>query len=200
MKLYCSPGACSRAPHIVAHELGIALDLVKVDLHSKKTVDGGDYTQVTAKGYVPALVLDDGRVITEGGAVLQYLADLKPGSGLIPSDAYGRAKVAEWLSYTSTELHKNYGPLFNPALPDADKDAAKGRIAQRLGEVEKTLGSSPFITGSQFTIADALLFVVIGWSGYVGVDLSAFPQTQAFLERVGGRDSVKAAIAAEEAL
>jgi len=200
MKLYYSPGACSRAPHIIAHEIGLALDLIKVDLHSKKTSDGGDYTQVTAKGYVPALVLDDGRIITEGGAVLQYLGDLKSEKGLVPADAYGRAKVAEWLSYTSTELHKNFGPLFNPALPEADKDAAKGRITLRLGEVEKQLGTSAFITGSTFTIADALLFVVLSWSGYLGFDLSSFPNTQAFLERVGSRDSVKKAIAAEEAL
>jgi len=200
MKLYCSPGACSRAPHIVAHEIGVALDLVKVDLHSKKTADGGDYTQVTAKGYVPALVLDDGCVITEGGAVLQYLGDLKPEKGLIPADAYGRAKVAEWLSYTSTELHKNYAPLFNPSLPEVDKNAAKGRITLRLGEVEKQLGTSAFITGGTFTIADALLFVVLSWSGYLDFDLSPFPNTQAFLERVGSRDSVKKAIAVEEAL
>jgi len=174
MKLYLSPGACSRAPHIVSYEIGVALDLVKVDLGSKKTADGGDYTAITAKGYVPALVLDDGRIITEGGAVLQYLGDLKPEKGLIPADAYGRAKVAEWLSYTSTELHKNYGPLFNPHLSEADKDAAKGRITLRLGEVEKALGRAPFITGDSFTVISALICRLsptpkLSWSGSAAV-------------------------------
>jgi len=200
MKLYYSPGACSLSPHIVARELGLEIDLVKVDFASKKTSDGRDYTAINPKGYVPALELDDGRILTEGPAIAQYLADLKPEKGLTaPAGSFERAKIQEWQSYLGSELHKSCGPLFNPAISDADREAAKSKINAQLGLIEKTLQKTRYLTGDVLSAADTYLFAILGWFGHLGVDLSKFSAIAQYFADLGNRDSVKAAIAAEQA-
>jgi len=200
MKLYYSPGACSLSPHIIAREIGLEIELVKVDFASKKTQDGRDYTAINPKGYVPALELDDGRILTEGPAIAQYLADLKPEKGLTaPAGSFERAKIQEWQNYVGSELHKSFGPLFNPASPDADKEAAKAKINSQLTLIEKALQKSKFLAGDALSAADTYLFAVLGWCGHLGLELSKFPVISEYFARLGNRDSVKAAMAAEQA-
>ena len=183
MKLYFSPGACSLSPHIVANEAGIPIQLEKVDLSTKQTASGKNFLSVTPKGYVPALELDDGRVITEGPAIVQYLADLKPEKNLAEKPGtYERAKVQEWLNYIATELHKNFSPLFHP-----------------LDLAEKQLEKSEYIASSHFTVADAYLFTVLTWCPFVGVSLDALPALAAYKDKIANRDSVKKALADEKA-
>ena len=197
MKLYFSPGACSLASHIVLRELGVPFETVQVDLRSKKTKAGADFTAVNPKGYVPALELDDGEVLTEGTAVLQYLADLKPAQGLAPLPAsFERYRLQEWLGFINSEIHKGFSPLFNPAATDAAKDAAKAQLARRLPIVDAALAKKDYLTG-RFSVADAYLYTVLSWAGKLGVDLTPYPSLAPFLARVGARASVKAARAAE---
>ena len=199
MKLYFSPFACSLSPHIVASELGIKLDLVKVDLSNKATSDGGNFYDINPKGYVPALVLDDGRVITEGPAITQFLNDSSQTKSLAPAcGTFERAKVQEWLNFIGTEIHKNFGPLFNPALPEADKQATKEKLASRLKIVEADLQKADYLANNSYSLADIYLFVVLNWAPHTGVDLSGFPAIQAFHQRVGARAAVGEAIAAEQ--
>lgn len=199
MKLYFAPGACSLSPHIVAIEAGIPIKLEKVDLAKKKTADGGDFLKITEKGYVPALELDDGRVLTEGPAIVQYLADLKPEKNLAEKPGtFERAKVQEWLNYISTELHKGFGPLFHPTSEDAKKEA-QNKLINRLNYVEKQLENSEFIAGNHFTVADAYLFTVLTWCKFVGIDLLDMPALSAYMEKIQNRDSVKKAFADEKA-
>lgn len=198
MKLYFAPGACSLSPHIVAIEAGIPITLDKVDLAKKKTANGDDFLKVTAKGYVPALELDDGRVLTEGPAIVQYLADLKPEKNLAEkAGTFERAKVQEWLNYISTELHKGFGPLFHPSSEDAKKEA-KNKLIDRLVYAEKHLENSEFLVGSRFTVADAYLFTVLTWCQFVGIDLLDMPALAAYMDKIKNRDSVKKAIADEK--
>ncbi len=197
MKLYFSPNACSLASHIVLKELGLPFDAVQVDLRSKRTAAGADFTAINAKGYVPALELDDGRVLTEGTAVLQYLADLKPAAGLAPApSSFERYRLQEWLGFINSEIHKGFSPLFNPAITDAGREAAKAQLARRLPIVERALEKQDYLLG-RFSVADAYLYVVLGWAGKLGVDLGPYPALARFLARVGERASVKAARAAE---
>lgn len=200
MKLYYSRGACSFSPHIVADELGIKLDLVSVDLKTKKTGDGRDFMQINPKGYIPALELDDGQLLTEGPAIVQYLADLKPEKGLAPKcGTFERAKLQEWLNFISTEIHKGFGPLFYADTPEAMKEAAKARLTQRFALVEKQLEKNAFITGPQFSVADAYLFTVLQWCSFLKFDISAFKAIKDYNAKIATRESVKKALAEETA-
>ncbi len=198
MKLYYFPGACSIAPHIVAREAGIALDLEKVDLGSKRTATGEDYLAVNPKGYVPALRLDDGSVLTEVSALIQYLADRAPASGLIPAaGTLERYRILEWIGYISTEIHKGFGPLWNAKLAPEARAAAVSALSHRLDLVEKVLAGQPFLTGERFTVVDAYLFAVASWAPWVKLDLAPWPKLREFLARVAARPKVQEALMAE---
>ncbi len=200
MKLYFSPGACSLSPHIVLHELGLSFEPVQVDLSSKKTKDGSDFRKINPKGYVPALQLDDGAILTEGPAIVQYLADQKPAAGLAPANGtFARYRLQEWLNFISTELHKQFSPLFNPASSDALKQAQQERLAERFRQIVAAMGTAPYLMGDQFTVADAYLYTVLTWAGFLGVDLTPFPALKAYMERVEARPAVRATLAAERA-
>jgi glutathione S-transferase len=198
MKLYYSPGACSLSPHIVAIEAGIALDLVKVNNKAKTYEGGGNYLDINPKGYVPALQLDDGAVLTEGPAIVQYLGDSKPASGIVPkAGTMQRYRLQEMLGFINSEIHKSYSPLFTPTTPEATKEASKAYLHKRYAIVEKQLGSSGYLVGDAFTAADAYLFVVTNWAKLVGVDPTGFPNLLAFQKRIAERPAVQAAMKAE---
>lgn len=202
MKLYYATGTCSLSPHIVALEAGIPLDLEKVNLAKTPhpTETGVDFTTVNPNGYVPALELDDGSVLTEGAAIAQYLADLKPASGLMqPTGSAGRYQQQSWLNFIASELHKMYSPwLFHPEYGSQAQDVARQKIAERLSVVENHLAKSgPYLTGDRFTAADAYLFTIVGWSAFTKVDLASFPMLRAFMDRVGARPRVREAMQAE---
>ena len=198
MKLYFSPGACSLSPHIVAQELGIPLTLVKVDTQTKKLADGGDYWAINPKGYVPALQLDNGELLTEGPTIVQYLADRKPEAKLVPAaGTIERYRVQEALGYINSEIHKTYSPLFRPTTsPELRKDR-EDYLRKRYGLLEKQLAKGPYLFGEQFTVADAYLFTVTNWASHVKLDLSEFPNLLAFQSRVAERAGVQAALVAE---
>lgn len=198
MKLYYSPGACSLAPHIIAREAGIDLQLEKVDTRARRTASGRDYLEVTPKGYVPALELAGGQVLTEGPAIHQFLADMAPESGLAPaSGSFERVRLQEMLGYINSELHKSYSPLFSPDTPEQTRAERKAYLQKRYELVEGVLSSQPWLLGERFTVADAYLFVVTNWAKAVELDLSAFPALLAFQKRVAERPAVQAALVAE---
>ena len=198
MLLYYSPGACSLSPHIVLREAGLSFDLEKVDLKAKKTAKGDDFLKVNPKGQVPVLRLDDGETITEGPVIVQYLADRKPDSGLAgKAGTMARVRVQEWLNHITSELHKNYGGIFNPATPDACKDIARANLARRYDAIDKQLAGRPYLTGEKFTAADAYLFTVTNWGRLTGVDVARWPNVAAFQERVAARPKVQEALKAE---
>lgn len=198
MKLYYTPGACSLASHIVAREAGIDLSLEKVDLGTKKTESGVDFSTLNPKGYVPALELDDGGMLTEGTAILQYLADRKPDSGLVPANGtLPRYQQQEMLGYINSEIHKNYSPLFNKKTLPEVRTEREDYLRKRYALVESILGNGSFLFGDQFTAADAYLFTVTNWAKGVGVDLGEFPNLLAFQKRVAERPAVQAALKAE---
>ncbi|GMV29204.1 MAG: hypothetical protein AMXMBFR59_13290 [Rhodanobacteraceae bacterium] len=200
MKLYFSPGACSLSPHIVLRELGLPFEAIKVDLATKQTADGTDFRTVNPKGYVPVLQLDDGRILTEGPAIVQYLADLVPDRQLAPPNgSWERYRLQEWLNFISTEIHKQFSPLFNAANPDSVKDAQKTRLAQRFGEISPLLEKQDYLTGDRFSVADAYLFTVLGWSRYFHIDLNQWPGIAKFVERVAARPAVAEAMDVEAA-
>ena len=194
MKLYYSPGACSLSPHIVANEAGIPLELVKVDLKTHKLENGDDYYAVNPKGYVPALQLDDGNMLTEGPAIVQYLADLKPDSKLLPQSGFTRYKVAEWLTFINGEIHKNFGPLFNNAADDV-KAESKAKIKKRFDYVNEQLAGKTFLTGDTFTVADAYLFVMTTWAHHMKIELPA--NLHKFFNHVSKRPAVHQAMKEE---
>jgi glutathione S-transferase len=197
MKLYYTPGACSQAPHIVIHELGLPYEAVKVDLGAHTLPDGSDFRAINPKGYVPLLELDDGTRISEASVIMQYLAEQKPGQVAAPFGSKERWQVMEWLAFVSTELHKGFGPLWNPKTPPEVRERAVDALGNRFGLVSKALEKQPFLTGEQFTIADAYLFVVLNWSGLHKVDLGPWPALQQFQARVASRPAVQAAQKAE---
>ncbi|HEY6942317.1 glutathione transferase GstA [Dokdonella sp.] len=198
MRLYYGPGLCSQAPHIALREAGLAFDLVKVDLETHRTEDDRDYLAINPAGYVPALEIEPGVVLTEGPAILQYVADRSPASGLAPANGSPeRYRLQSWLNFITSELHKGYSPLFKPETPVEYRRQALGLLGRRLAIVEQALARGPFIGGRTFTVADAYLFVVTGWSGFVGLDLAPFPNLVAFRARVAARPMVKAALTAE---
>lgn len=198
MNLYFAPGACSMSPHIVAQELGIPLTLKKVDLRAKKVEDGSDYTAVNAKGYVPALEIEPGKVLTEGPAIVQYLADQKPEAGLVPKNgSYERYKLQEALNFVTSELHKGFSPLFNPAITPEWKQATLDRLNLRFKALDAMLAKTPYLTGDNFTVADAYLFTVLNWAGPTKVDLTAYPHIRAYHAKIAQRPSAQAAMKAE---
>lgn len=198
MKLYYAPGACSLSPHIVLRETETPIALVKVDLATKTMADGGNFRTVNPSGYVPVLELDDGSVLTEGPAILQYVADMAGRSDIAPaSGSIARYRLQEILNFISTELHKGFSPLFNPRMPEEAKALARERLGERLATIESRLAASTHLMGEAFTVADAYLFTVLSWSRMVGVDLTPFPNIRAYLQRVRQRPSVVAAMKAE---
>ena len=198
MQLYFSPGACSLASHIALREAGLNVDLKRADTKTKKLEDGSDYFAVNSKGAVPALRLDNGQVLTEGPVILQYLADQKPESHLLPkAGTLERYRVQEWLNYITSEVHKTFSPMFNPASNDAVKAYAVQNVEKRFDWIDKQLAGKQYLTGDTFTIADAYLFVVANWSNFVGIDLGKWPALKAFQDRVAGRPKVKEAMDAE---
>lgn len=196
MKLYFSPGACSLSPHIVLLEAGLSADLEKVDLRAKQTESGQDYLSINPKGYVPALQLDDGNILTEGPAIVQYLADRAPARNLIPPvGSMERYRVLEWLNFISTEIHKGFGALFNPRMPTEAKTVARELLAKRFNFIAAGLEDSTFLMGEQFIVADAYLFTVLNWAGKFEIELP--PAVQAYHQRVGSRPAVRAAMEEE---
>jgi len=198
MKLYYSPGACSLSPHIVACEAELPLELVKVDLQSKQTETGGDFRQVSPNGYVPALVLDDGNILTEGPAIVQYLADLAPDKRLAPeAGTFARYRLQQWLNFISTEIHKSFSPLFDAAAPQALKDPALEKLNARLGTVAEHLSEQPFLLGKEFSVADVYLFVTLGWGRYVDLDIGRWPALARYAEKISVRPGVQKALREE---
>ncbi|QSX32276.1 glutathione transferase GstA [Shewanella avicenniae] len=198
MKLYYTPGACSMAPHIVLKELGLPYSLERVDLATRKTESGEDYLQVNSKGYIPALVAQDGTVLTEGIVISQFLADLKPESRLMPTAGMGRYLLQSLLVYISTEIHKPMGAMFNPNMVEATRESTQALLSKRLDWiVTEQLGANAYLQGDNFTIADAYLFTVLGWAGLVKFDLSPWPSLQAYCGRVAARPAVQAAMKEE---
>jgi len=198
MKLYYSPGACSLAAHIVSEEEGLGLALERVDLKAHTTQSGEDYYRINPKGYVPALELDDGNLLTENVAILQYLGDRKPGSALAPPPGSPeRYRLQEWLGYITGELHKSFAPLFRDGSTDAEKARAKENILKRLKYVDDALAEKPYLLGAAFGVADAYLFVVLTWCDKVGIDISHFVRLAAFKGYVQARKGVQAAMKAE---
>jgi glutathione S-transferase len=199
MKLYYSPGACSLAPHIVAREAGIPIDLQKVDLATHKLADGADYFGINPRGYVPALRLKDGEpVLTEANVVVQFLADQKPEAGLMPkAGSPERYRAQQWLSYVATELHKNLSWFWNKETPEATKSTLREKLDKRFAELDSHLESNDFLLGKTFSAADAYAFTIVSWVNMLGISLKNFPNLQAFLARVAARPKVQEALKAE---
>jgi glutathione S-transferase len=200
MRLYYKPGACSLASRIVLTELELPYHATKVDTAAGKTETGTDYRSINPKGYVPALALDSGEVITEGAAILQYLADQRPGAQLAPgAGTLARVRLQEWLNFIASELHTAFGPYFSDRKLDGEeKGRADARLARRIDDVERDFADGRrFTLGEQFSVADAYLFVVLNWSRFIGLDLVRWPRVSAFVARVGERPAVQSALRAE---
>ena len=198
LKLYYSPGACSLSPHIALREAGLPFELVQVNLKDKKTKDGEDFMAINAKGYVPALRLNDGYVLTEGPAIVQWIADQKPALNLAPANGTPeRYRLQEWLSYIGTEIHKNFSPLFSPTTLEASKTIARQTLVKRFTFADEKLEGKEYLLGSQFSVADAYLFTVTNWAGFVQFDLKDYPHLRAHQARVGSRQHVQEALKAE---
>ena len=198
MKLYYTPGTCALAPHIVALEAGIPLELVKVDLKSKTVRNEGDFWAINPKGYVPALELDDGERLTEGPAIMQYLADLKPASRLAPENGtFARVRLQEMLNYITAEIHKTYSPLFSPDVLPQVRDDRLAYLRKRYAYLEKLLEGRNYLLGEQISIADFYLFAVTRWARGVKLDLSEFPRLEGLQKRIGSRKSALQAMREE---
>jgi glutathione S-transferase len=201
MKLYFSPGSCSFSPHIALCEAGLACDLVRVNLKTHQLADGGDFHAINAKGSVPVLELDSGERLTEGPAIVQYIADQAPQSGLAPANgSWERYRLQEWLNFITSELHKGFSPLFNPKSPDETKTQARDKLNERLSWVDAQLQGKSYLMGDTFTVADGYLFTVAGWGKLVGVDITPRTHLSAFMARVAARPAVQAALKAESGL
>ncbi len=198
MQLYYSPGACSLSPHIALREAGLPFELKKVDIRTKKLEGGGDFTQINAKGYVPALRLDGGEVLTEGAVIVQYIADQRPASGLAPKPGtLERYRLEEWLAFVGSEIHKSFGPLFNPSISSDWRAGLTATLAKRFDWLDPQLRHRSYLLGESFTVADGYLFTVLGWARHVGIDLGKWPALAAYLQRIGGRPKVIEALRAE---
>lgn len=198
MKLYFAPNACSLAAHIVLRELGLPFSLVRVDNRTKRTADGQDFYRINPKGYVAALQLEDGTVLTEGAAILQYLADLQPEAGLAPANGtLERTHLQAQLNFIGSELHARMSPLFDSEIPEPVKDLLRSKLARRLGYLEQVLAANGQVAGDSFSIVDAYLFTVLGWSEQLKVDLGAYPAIRRFHQAVGMRPAVIEALRAE---
>ncbi len=198
MKLYFAPGACSLSPHIVLREAGLNFELEQVNNQEKKTKSGKDYWTVNPKGQVPTLELDTGERLTEGPVIVQYLADRKPAAGLVaPAGTMDRYRVQEWLNFTTSELHKSFGPIFRPTTPEEYKRISKENLGKRFDWLDKQLAGKQYLMGDKFTIADAYLFTVLRWSTRIEIDLAKWPNLKAYVDRVAARPQVQAAMRAE---
>ena len=198
MKLYYSPGACSLSPHIALLEAGLPYDLVKVDLRAKKLENGDDYLKINPKGQVPALVLDNGELVTEGPVIVQMIADKVAAKNLAPArDSAERYKLQEWLNYITGELHKNIGPMFSPVLSDEAKGFFKDRAISKFKYVDGQLAGRDYLMGKQFSVADGYLFTMLAWADRMKFDLSAMPNLLAYKARVGARPMVQQALTKE---
>ncbi len=197
-KLYYSPGACSLSPHIALREAGLPFELVMASTKTKKLADGTDFNQINAKGYVPLLELDDGQRLSEGPVIVQYIADQVPASQLAPAaGTMERYRLMEWLNFITSELHKGFSPLFNPAMPEEAKALARAKLVERLTWVDGQLAGKTFLMGDTFTVADAYLFTVAGWGAYVGVDIKPLANLSAYVARIAARPAVQEALKAE---
>ncbi|MGH6932856.1 MAG: glutathione transferase GstA [Dongiaceae bacterium] len=198
MKLYYSPGACSLSPHIALREAGLKFDLEQVDLGTKKTKSGADYSKVNPKGYVPALQLDSGQVLTEAAVLAQYIADQKPEANVMPrAGSPERYRAQEWLNYIATEVHKGFSPLFYDTTPDGYKQTVKDTLAKKFAYLDKQLAGKKYLMGDQFSVADGYLFTILGWAPLLKISLDAYPNVGAYLSRVAARPAVQAALKAE---
>ena len=198
MKLFLKPGACSLSPHIVLEELGLPYETEVVDLARKTTASGQDYLAINPKGYVPALQLDGGELLTEGPAIVQYLADLAPEKKLAPANgSVARYQLQAWLTFIGTEVHKSFSPFFNPKAPQEWKDIARANLERRLAYTAQQLEGQDYLLGSDFSVADAYLFTVLGWAKFIQLDLGAWPVLVAYQARVAVRPAVQAALKAE---
>ncbi|TPG62605.1 glutathione transferase GstA [Ewingella americana] len=198
MKLYYKAGACSLSPHIILREAGLDFSIVKVDLATKKTENGDDFFAVNPKGQIPTLELSDGSILTEGVAIVQYLADQKPDRHLLPEvGTLARYHALEWLNYIATELHKGFSPLFNPKTPEEFKTLTREAMAKKFIYVNESLKGHQYLLGARFSVADAYLFTVMGWAKALKFDLSALTDLNSYLDRVAARPAVDAALVAE---
>jgi glutathione S-transferase len=198
MKLYYSPGACSLSPHIVLNEAGLKHTLCKTDTREKTIEGGGDYTKINPLGYVPALELDDKTVLTEGPAIVQYIADQVPDKKLAPSQGSPqRYRLQSWLNFISTELHKNFSPLFSAEVPDGAKKFFKDRLATRFAYLDGHLAKNQYVMGNAFSVADAYAFTVLNWTQPLKIDLSPYSNIQSFQKRIGARPAVQTAMKVE---
>ena len=198
MKLYYSPGACSLSPHIVLYESGLPFQAVLASTKSHKLQDGTDYYTINPKGYVPLLEFDDGTRMAEGPAIVQWIADQNPSAGLVaPAGTLDRYRVQEWLNFTTSELHKTFGPIFRPTTPDEFKKLSKENLGKRFDWLDKQLAGRAYLMGDKFTIADAYMFTVLRWSKGVGLDLERWPVLRDYVARVAARPHVHAALRTE---
>ncbi|HAJ13549.1 MAG: glutathione transferase GstA [Hydrogenophaga sp.] len=198
MKLYYSPGACSLSPHIALEESGLPYEAILAPTKTKVLPDGSDFRQVNPLGYVPYLVLDDGTGLREGPAIVQYIADQAPGKKLAPANGtLARYQLQSWLNFIGTELHKGFGPLFNPAVGDDAKAVFKAKLLERLTWVDGELAGKTWLTGEDFTVADGYLFTVTNWTRPMAIDISGLKNLVAWRERVAARPAVQAAMKAE---
>ncbi|AYO37177.1 MULTISPECIES: glutathione transferase GstA [Serratia] len=200
MKLYFAPDTCSLSPHIVLRELDLPFELIRVNNRTKRSADGGDFYRVNPKGYVAALMLDDGQVITEGTAIVQYLADLRPEAGLAPPNStFERVRLQEWLNFITCEIHAGSSPLFNSTLPEEVKTLFRDKLRRRLDFVAQTLDEPAFLLGETFSVADAYLFTVLRWMDQFSIDLKYWPSITRYMSLISQRRSVQTALAAEAA-
>ena len=198
MKLYFAPGACSLSPHIVLREAGANFDLEQVDLREKKTKGGRNFLEINPKGQVPVLETDDGDTLTEGPAIVQYVGDKAPASKLVPPNgSKERYHVQEWLNFITSELHKNFGPMFRPTTPDAYKAIAKESVQARFKWIDSTLAGKQFLMGDTFTVPDAYLYVMTRWAERMEIDLNQWPNLKAYSARIAARPKVQEALKAE---
>jgi glutathione S-transferase len=198
MKLYYSPGACSLSPHITLLEAGLPATMIKVDTKTHKLAGGEDFYAINAKGYVPVLELDDGQRLTEGPAIVQYLADRSPGSRLAPAaGSFERYRLQEWLNFITSELHKQFGPFFAANTPAEYKPILRDKLGQRLDWLAGQFDGKNYLMGSQFTVADAYLYTILRWSPFVGIELAKWPVVAAYKARVEARPRVREALLAE---
>ncbi len=198
MKLYYAPNTCSLSPHIVLCELELEFELVKVDNKNKLTADGRDFRTINPKGYVAALELDDGQILTEGPAIVQYLADSKPEKGLAPpADSWDRVRLQEWLNFITSEIHAGSAPLFNPTLPENVRAIFREKLFRQFDFLQVTLNEKTYLTGPTFSVADAYLFTVLGWSRFFSIELHRWPALSAYMDIISARPAVQAALIAE---
>jgi glutathione S-transferase len=198
LKLYYAPGACSLSPHIVLNELGLKADLEKYDFASRKTASGKDLSAINPKGYVPVLELDGGGVLTEGPAIVQYLADRKPEAGLAPAaGTLERYRLQEWLNYITSELHKSFSPLFAPTTPDAYQQTVLEGFKKKFAYLNEHLGKNAYLLGRSFTVADAYAFTVLNWTNFLKIDLSPYANLTAYMARIAARPAVRKALETE---